>query len=122
MLLQTTTLGNKSIHHMIRTCFSTYCSYTTDMHLCSTQTCMCVLAPKLYKDCKDVLNTTDDSLLPAGCFGLNATSLANRRRNSNNDVWRMADTLQQMAADGQSYSEMEKLYGLSYTPWVSSMT
>ncbi len=88
----------------------------THMHLCSTQTCMCVLAPKLYKDCKDVLQTTDDSLLPAGCFGLNATSLANRRRNSNIDIWRMADTLQQMAADGQSYSEMEKLTGLVYNP------
>lgn len=75
-----------------------------------------MLAPKLYKDCKDVLNTTDDSLLPAGTFSLNATSLANRRRNSNTDIWRMADTLQQLASNGQSYSEKETLYGLTYNP------
>jgi hypothetical protein len=77
---------------------------------------VCACSYKLYKDCKDVLRTTDDSLLPAGTFGLNATSLVNRRRNSNKDIWRMADTLQQLAADGRDYSEKEKLYGLLYNP------
>ena len=65
-------------------------------------------------DCKGLINTTDDSLLPPGTWSLNATSLKDRARNTNADVWRAADSLHQLACDGQAYKERGKELGITY--------
>ena len=67
-------------------------------------------------DCKGLVNTTDDSLLPPGAWSLNATSLKDRARNTNADIWRAADSLHQLACNGRAYGERSKELGLTYNP------
>lgn len=59
--------------------------------------------------------TGDAADMPAGCVALNATSnLDGIERNTNEDIWEMADTLHGLAAAGRSYSKKEKELGLKY--------
>ena len=71
---------------------------------------------KCCMDCKHLLTTTDDSLLPPGTWSLNATSLKDKARNTNADIWRAADSLHQLASDGMDYKERGKELGLTYNP------
>ena len=71
---------------------------------------------KCCMDCKHLLNTTDDSLLPPGTWSLNATSLKDKARNTNADIWRAADSLHQLASDRMDYQERGKELGLTYNP------
>ena len=65
-----------------------------------------------------LMKTTDDSILPPGTFSLNATSLEGKSRNTNNDIWAMADRLHDLAEQGhgRATDEMGKLFGLTYNP------
>ena len=71
---------------------------------------------KSCMDCKQLMNTTDDSILPPGTWSLNATSLKDKARNTNADIWRAADSLQQLACHGRAYQERGKELGLTYNP------
>ena len=73
---------------------------------------------KMCMDCKGLINTTDDSILPPGTWSLNATSLKDRARNTHADIWRAADSLHQLACDGRAYHERSKELGLTYNPRV----
>ena len=78
---------------------------------------MCIVLPSIStQDCTELINTTDDSILPPGAFSLNATSLQGKRRNTNDDIWAMADQLHDLATTGRSYGDLAKHYGLTYNP------
>ena len=68
------------------------------------------------QDCPELMNTTDDSILPAGTFSLNATSLQGRAKNTNEDIWAMADELHDLATRGRPYKDLGTRYGLTYNP------
>lgn len=68
------------------------------------------------KDCTELMNTTDDDVLPPGAFSLNASSLHGRRRSTNNDIWAMADHLHDLATHGRATGDQMKFYGLTYNP------
>ena len=72
---------------------------------------------KLCMDCKGLVNTDDIVFsLHGGAWSLKATSLKDRARNTNADIWRAADSLHQLARNGRAYGERSKELGLTYNP------
>ena len=69
-----------------------------------------------YKDCPQLIHTTDDDLLPPGTFSLNAHSLKDRARNTNDDIWAIADELHFRATNRRAYAERSKELGITYNP------
>jgi hypothetical protein len=67
-------------------------------------------------DCACLVKTTDENVLPPGLVSLGISSLAGVVANTNNDIWEMADIVHDLATRGRSYTETQKLLGLTYNP------
>ena len=71
---------------------------------------------KCCMDCSNLLNTANEASCPPGTVPLHAFNLANIDRNSDYDIWEMADVLQERAHAGSAYAHLQKAYGLKYNP------
>ena len=65
-------------------------------------------------DCKGLVNSVDDEVIPRGCRGLHSTSIVGNRRHTNESIWAMADDLAAMSATNRKLHE--QIWGLKYNP------
>ena len=65
-------------------------------------------------DCRGLVNSVDDDVIPEGACGLHRTSLVGIPRNTNESIWSMADALAGMGStDRKRY---EQIWGIKHNP------
>ena len=67
-------------------------------------------------DCGNLLRVKNPALVPAGGRHLTAATLDGIVRNTNEDIWAMADDLKHTADHRRPYADKEKARGLKYNP------
>ncbi len=66
--------------------------------------------------CGNMMKVKNRALVLAAGKHLSVATLAGIDFNKNEDIWEMADVLKEKADSRQSYSKLEKSYGLKYNP------
>ena len=71
---------------------------------------------KACMDCGNLMKVKSVARVPAGCKHISTPTLHGIERNTNEDIWAMADDLTVVANRGESYKMIEKARGVNYSP------